>query len=220
MIELPDLRQDFLWENNFYLSCGTERVGKFIAQYEAYRMTTDVSGEIVECGVFKGASLARFAAFRRLLTGPHRKRIVAFDTFGRFPEASFCSDRVKRERFVQVAGDQSIAESQMLQVLEHKGCEQDVDLVAGDICETVPRYVREHRGMRISLLNLDVDLYEPSCVVLEHLFPKMETGGVLLLDDYGFFPGETKAVDEFFRDKGVEIRSFPFCAKPRYIVKQ
>ena len=66
MIELPDFSQTFTYENNFYLSCSPERIGKLLAHYELYKLTRDLPGAMVECGVFKGASLARFSMFRDL----------------------------------------------------------------------------------------------------------------------------------------------------------
>ncbi len=67
MIDLPGFEKDFLWENSFYLSCDITRISKSLAQYELFKLVQDVPGAIVECGVFKGASLVRFAAFRELL---------------------------------------------------------------------------------------------------------------------------------------------------------
>jgi hypothetical protein len=43
-------------------------------------------GNIIECGVFKGASLIRFATFRYILEAPFSRKIIEFDTFGKFPE--------------------------------------------------------------------------------------------------------------------------------------
>ena len=220
MIELPDMEQAFLWENYFYLSCDITRISKILAHYELFKMVQDVPGAIVECGVFKGPSLARFAAFRDLFGNSFSKKIIAFDTFGPFPDTDFAPDKEKRERFVKAAGDQSISEDQMMEVLKHKGCDRFVDLVAGDICTTVPQYVKDHPELKVSLLNLDTDIYEPAVVILEHLYPKIETGGVLILDDYGEFPGETKAVDDYFKGKHLEIRKFSFCMTPCYIVKK
>jgi hypothetical protein len=51
------------------------------------------------------------------------------------------------------------------------------------------------------------------------MFPLIVPGGVLVLDDYGVFPGETRAVDDYFRGRAVEIRKFPFCMSPCFIVK-
>lgn len=220
MIELPDFSQDFLWENNFYLSCDITRISKILAHYELFKMVQDIPGAIVECGVFKGASLARFAAFRELMGSPYSKKILAFDTFGPFPETDFEADKPVRERFVNAAGDQSISVEQMRQVLEHKRCDRFVELIPGDICKTVPKYVADHPELKISLLNLDTDIYEPAACILEHLYPRLEIGGVLILDDYGTFPGETKAVEDYFHDKPVEIRKFPFCMTPCYLVKR
>jgi len=219
MIELPDFKQDFLWENNFYLSCDITRISKILAHYELFKLVRNVPGAIVECGVFKGASLARFAAFRDLFGNPFSKRIIAFDTFGEFPATEHEPDKTKRERFVQLAGAQSISVEQMKVVLEHKRCDRFIELVAGDICCTVPSYVQKHPELKISLLNLDTDIYEPAVIILESLYPRLESGGVLILDDYGTFPGETKAVDDYFKGRGVQIRKFPFCMTPCYLVK-
>ena len=55
---------------------------------------------------------------------------------------------------------------------------------------------------------------------MDNLYDKVVSGGVVLLDDYGFFHGETKAVDEYFADKNVEIKTFPYSkTKPAYIIK-
>ena len=63
-MHLPDFSKAFEYENNFYLSCDNTRLSKIIAHYELFKMTMHLPGAIVECGVFKGASLVRFAGFR------------------------------------------------------------------------------------------------------------------------------------------------------------
>ena len=87
----------------------------------------------------------------------------------------------------------------------------------GDVNETVPEYVAEHPELRISLLNIDV--YGATKTILKELYPRVVSGGVVLLDDYGNFPGETKAVDEYFADEDVSIRRLPNTEEPLYIVK-
>lgn len=220
MIELPNFEQAFDYENNFYLSCAPGRIGKTLAHFELFKMSLEVPGAIVECGVFKGASLARFAAFRSLLEGSSDRKIVAFDIFGSFPETEFAADRKLREDFIKSAGRESISVDQMMEVLAHKHCSENVELVAGDICQTVPKHVQENPAMRIALLNLDTDVYEPAVTILEHLYPRLEPGGVLILDDYEVFPGETKAVDDYFAGRSAKIRRFPFAATPSYLVKE
>jgi len=206
-------------ENNFYLTCDPSRIGKLLAHFELFQRTHDLPGAIVECGVFKGASLARFAMFRHLFGNAAARPIVAFDTFGRFPETNFAPDQPVRQRFIEAAGDTSISIDDLRQILASKGCGENVELIPGDICETVPDYAKRHPEFRIALLNLDTDLFEPAAVILEHLYPRLVPGGLLLLDDYAVFPGETRAVDEYFAGQKIEIKRFSFSATPCYIVK-
>ncbi|HCM36484.1 MAG: dTDP-6-deoxy-L-hexose 3-O-methyltransferase [Candidatus Wildermuthbacteria bacterium RIFCSPLOWO2_02_FULL_47_9c] len=218
MIPLPDFSKAFDYENGFYLSCDTSRMAKMAAHYELYKMSLSIPGDIAECGVFKGVALVRFAMLQKLF-GEMPKKVVGFDTFGVFPETNFEGDKAPRKKFIDDAGQESITVEQLQAVLRHKALEQDVELVPGDITETVPAYAASHPDMKFSLINLDVDIYEPSVTVLQYLYPKLEKGGVLILDDYGRFPGETKAVDDYFQGQGVEIHKFPFCKTPQYIIK-
>jgi hypothetical protein len=219
MNELPDFNKAFDYENGFYLSCDASRLRKVIAQYELFKMTSGISGAIVECGVFKGASLARFTMFRELSENDYSKKILAFDTFGLYPETNFEADKKQRQKFLESAGHQSISVEQFVKVLEHKGCNRNIELIAGDICKTIPKYLKKIPDLKISLLNLDTDIYEPAVTILEYFWPRIEKGGILILDDYSVFPGETKAVDDYFSNKNVDIRNLPFCQTPCYIVK-
>lgn len=220
MIELPDRSRVWDWSNNFYLSCGIEHIAKPLAHYELFKATLGLHGAIVECGVFKGCSLVRLALLRELHGNPLAKPIIGFDTFGEFPDTQHEDDKAPREKFIGNAGNQSIAAEQLRAVLREARCDRAVDLVEGDICETVPRYCQQHPELRISLLNLDVDIREPAVVVLEHLFPRVVSGGVVMLDDYGIFPGETQAVDEYLQDHGYAIQQLPIAAHPAYVVKE
>lgn len=218
MIKLPDFSRAYEYENEFYLSCDKQRIGKLIAHYELYKMSQNINGEIVECGVFKGASLVRFAMFRKLFQT--EKRIIGFDSFAEFPQTNFEEDKKLRDHIVKEAGEQSISTDQLMEVLRNKGCENEVELIPGDITVTIPEYLKENPDIRISLLNLDTDIYEPSVTILENFYPKLEKGGILILDDYNVFPGETKAVDDYFKDMDIEIKSFPFSSTPCYLIKK
>jgi len=88
------------------------------------------------------------------------------------------------------------------------------------VVETIPEYLKENPHLKISLLNLDTDTYESAIIILEQLWPKIVRGGVLILDDYGTFPGETKAIDDYFKDKNAKILKFSFAMTPCYIIKE
>ena len=219
MNKLPNFHKAFDYENAFYLTCDITRISKIIAQYELYKMSNDRPGAIVECGVFKGGYLARFAMFRDLLNNPYSKKIIAFDVFGKFPKTQFQQDKEFRNKFISEAGQDSISKKQMMKVLKHKGIDKSIELIKGDITKTVPAYLRSHPSLRLSLLNIDTDIYEPAVTILEYFYPRVVKGGVIILDDYGIFPGETKAVENYFKDKNVQIRKFPFAMTPSYIIK-
>ena len=220
MISLPDFEKAFEYENNFYLSCDITRISKILSHYEIYKMIKEVPGEIVECGVFKGASFLRFAMFREIFGNPFSKKIIGFDIFGKFPETNFQDDKKARSKFIDSAGEDSISKDQLFQILNQKNLNRHLNLIEGDITETVPDYVKTNPELKISFLNLDTDIYEPAVTILEYLYPRLTVGGVLILDDYETFPGEAKAVDDYFKDQQIEIKKFPFSLSPSYIIKK
>lgn len=74
--------------------------------------------------------------------------------------------------------------------------------------------------LRISLLHIDVDIYEPTKLALEILYDKVVPGGVIIMDDYGCVEGGTIAIEEFFSDKREEFQKLSLSHKPMYIIKQ
>jgi hypothetical protein len=216
MIKLPNFHKPFDYENNFYLSCDNSRIGKMIAHYELFKMSSKIPGCIIECGVFKGASLIRFATFLKLLKS--NKKIIAFDTFGKHTTTKISSDH-KRRKILLSHGKEAISEKQLMNILKRKGLEKNIQLIKGDITETVPNYLKLNPKLKISLLNLDVDFYEPSMSILKNFYPKLSKGGILMLDDYGVWDGETMAVDEYFASKKIKIRNHMFSPTPSYVIK-
>ena len=79
----------------------------------------------------------------------------------------------------------------------------------------------------LSYLNRDIDFFEPSYCGLKNLYPLVMPGGIVLLDNYaGESPegialhGDTKAIDDYFKDKDIKIRQFPFPGRPCYFIKE
>ena len=208
------------YENGFYLTSHVTRLAKMLAQYELYKTIVSLPGHIVECGVYKGASFLRFATFREILESPHSRRIIGFDAFGRFPEGT--ADTKDRDfiRSFSAEGGDGISHDSFVEVLSHKGFE-NVELIQGNICLTVPQYVADHPELKIALLHIDVDVYQPSRVILERLFDKVVRHGLVVLDDYGTVAGETLAVDEFLQrtQKDLLIEKLPISHIPAYIRK-
>jgi hypothetical protein len=138
------------------------------------------------------------------------RKIVAFDTFGEFPEAHYEQDVEKREQFIKEAGSRSIGKDRFISVLQQLGLYKNIELVEGNILETVPAYKKKNPNLKISLLHIDVDLYEATAVCLNELYPLVVRGGIVILDDYGAFAGANKAIDDFFAAKKMKISKLPY----------
>jgi len=229
MLTMPELDEQAMYdfETYFHLSMTLDRVAKMAVHFEAFKMVQDVPGSIVECGVFKGTSFSRFAMLRQLLGSSFSCPLIGFDVFDDdYPTTGFEEDHAQRQHWIETAGGSSISVDQLSTVLRDRGVD-NFQLVAGDVCETVPDYVARNPGLRISLLNVDIDFVEPTLCVLEHLYDRVCRGGVVLFDNYAgegtsglTLHGDTKAVDDFLRDRGARVRRFPFAARPCYLVKE
>lgn len=226
MPDLPQPPSEFLgfkvnqawdYENAFYLTSGVERIGKLLAHADLYRMITSLPGQIVECGVFKGASLIRWATFRTLFEADHSRRILGFDAFGEFPRSGDSTDRTFIEWFESEAGA-GISEQELRECLASKGF-SNIDLYPGDILQSVEEYVTANPALRIALLHLDLDVYKPTMEALRHLWPCIVPGGILVIDDYGVVSGATRAVEDFLLADGITFQKLPFTHIPAYVVR-
>jgi len=207
------------YENGFYLTSPLQRIAKLCAHFELYKSISSLPGAVIECGVYKGASLMRWASFRDMLETPWSRPIVGFDAFGVFPrnDKDSSEDVEFIKGFEQVGGD-GLSEEELRRYVEIKAL-ANLELVAGDISETIPKYLAENPNIRIALLHIDVDVYQPTKVALENLYSRIVPGGLLVLDDYAIVEGETRAVDEFFSGQKVLIEKVPFSSVPAFIRK-
>ena len=214
-----DFKNHFFYENNFYLTAPVNRISKFITHLDLFRKISNLRGEIIECGVFKGNSLMRWIKFRALLENSFSRKIYAFDTFGKFPDASMKDEEDKRLQFIKEAGEKSVKRLDFEKYLLKLNLNENVYLIEGDINLTVPNFLENNPEIRISLLHIDVDLYKPTKVCIEKFFPHIVKGGIIILDDYGAFPGANKAIEEFLADKPYKIEQFHFSNSISFITK-
>ena len=159
-----------------------------------------IDGAIVECGVWRGGSMAA-AALTLLGLGSGEREIWLYDTFTEMPPPGPADRHVSgadlREMYDRLGKDPVYTihgEDRIRQLLESTGYPPDrLRFVAGLVEETIPEQAPE----RIALCRLDTDWYESTAHELRHLHPRIAPGGVLIIDDYGEFLGARKATDEF-----------------------
>jgi len=225
-----DVSKKDIWR---YFQIYTRRVylKRFVCHYELFRNIINIPGDIVELGVYRGATLLTWAHLLEIRNmGDRAKKVVGFENFSGFTELDL-KDGVEDYKYDKKLHGCSGSrfKSQLLDIIDIFNADrfipykERIELVEGDIEQTIPEYVENNPGMRISLLNIDCDTYRPSKVALETLWPLITKGGIVVLDEYSIRPweGESRAVDEFFEDKAVEIRKFDWISYPgAYIVKK
>lgn len=174
-------------------------MGKLLSHYEIYKQIVGLPGDILELGVFKGASLVRWATFRELVECQSARRITGFDAFGKFPvEHLDTPDGLSFAQEHDEGSGTGISKEDLEQILRDKGI-ANVELIKGNVFDTLPDYLEQNQHCKLSLLHLDMDVYEPTYFALEKLWSRLLPGGLLVVDDYNAVDGATRAVDEFFQ---------------------
>jgi hypothetical protein len=192
-------------------------ITRFITLYELFKTALDVKGSIVECGVFRGFGLMTWAHLSAVVEPANlTRRIYGFDSFEGFPSVG--DKDANRFRTPSIGGLRADAHDELSQLIaaydddRFLGHVDKVHLIKGDLTKTIPTFLQEHAHLVVSLLFLDVDLYEPTRVALEQLVPRMPKGAVLAFDelDNPIWPGETLAALETVGLRNLRIRRFPW----------
>lgn len=212
---------DEVWdfENAFYWFSHPSRLNKLLAHYDLYQSIVGLPGDVFELGVYKAASLLRFATFRNTLENATARKIVGFDAFGKFPRDKVAgTDDQKFIDHFETGGGDGLSVGEVEALLRHKGFD-NVQLVQGNVFETLDAYLEQFPSTRLALLHLDMDVKEPTEYALHRLYDRVVPGGLVLLDDYGAVAGATDAVDDFARRHKLTIEKNRHYKVPAYIRK-
>lgn len=210
------------YENGFILTSEIFRMGNILSHYELYKKIIGLPGDVVELGVFKGSSLIQFGTFRELLENRNARKLIGFDVFDRFPnDSELAGDIQFVTEWNEETGESFLSKEDIEDILDNKGI-SNYELIKGNIMSTLDDYLEHNPHLRIALLHIDCDVYEPSKIALDKLFDRVVRGGVIIFDDYGVIEGETKAVDEFLnKRKEYQLQRLSLShMKPTYLIKQ
>ena len=203
---LPDVSagtRDIIARVQPFTMTSAERAAAVCAAVE-YVVRNRIPGDFVECGVWKGGStMAAALMFQRL--GDTSRGLHLFDTFEGM-SAPTEVDRVAGSGAaaadILAAEDPRYSHNWAVSPVEEVRANmastgypgERVHFLKGKVEHTVPLWAPQ----LISILRLDTDWYESTRHELEHLYPRLAPGGVLIIDDYGHWEGARKAVDEYF----------------------
>lgn len=183
-----------------------------------------IEGDLVECGVWKGGAVGMMA-MANLRHGGSRRKLRLFDAFDDMCEpnpeidgekALFDLKRLTGKDASEVKGERKAVKGFYDSHGGYGTIEACNDLLINRIGYD-PEYVFYHVGWfqdtvekeaqnidKIAILRLDGDWYDSIKVCLNYLYDKVVSGGVVVIDDYGYYEGCTKAVDEFLKERDIK----------------
>lgn len=182
-----------------------------------------IPGEIVECGVWKGGSMMAIARCLLQLNDTSRG-LYLFDTFeGMTPPQEV--DRSIKGHSAQEMLKVEPKETSWFwahaplegvkEVMRRTSYPGPISYIKGPVEETIPK----EAPAQISLLRLDTDWYQSTYHEMVHLYPRLSSGGILIIDDYGFWEGARRAVDQYLQENNLHLYLHRIDDTGRLIVK-
>ena len=218
-VEATTQEQELMSLAGQYSITGPDRMWALLQSMKHIRQN-GLDGDLVECGVWRGGNLVLMRRF----ADEHfpNKTVFGYDTFEGMPDAT----DIDEDNFGNKAADM-MKSSQKDETIVNIHAYATLDAVVNNLrlCASLER-VKLIKGpveetllheanlpAEISLLRLDTDWYESTKIELEVLYPRLISGGVLIIDDYGHFRGAQKAVDEFFADQYIWLHRVDYTCR-------
>ena len=176
-----------------------------------YVVGRDITGDVVECGSARGGSAALMALTLRRLKS--QRKLWLFDTFEGLPAPT--SQDPDFELADLFTGTCVGTLDEVRGLFEKLNIAENVEFVKGLFQETLP----VTPVSRIAVLHIDGDWYESVKVCLDVLYDKVVPGGMVQLDDYGYWQGARKAVDEFLGRRGIQAPLQRLDYSGRFLIK-
>jgi O-methyltransferase len=159
----------------------------------------EVPGDVIECGAWRGGA-SIFLEGALLTLGATDRTLWVADSFQGLPPPD-------TDTYPADAGDENYKHDELVVSVDEVKANFDrygllldnVKFLEGWFKDTLPTAPIE----QLAILRLDGDMYEATWQSLTALYPKLSVGGYAIIDDYGYFPGCRKAVEDFRRQEGI-----------------
>ncbi len=198
--------------NHFPAFVGHMTLARYLSLYEGYKMVKDVAGHIAELGVFKASGSLLFAKLLKLFEPASMTMVHGFDWFKG-------AKITEEEKYVQ-DGECMVSYNQVSKLIESQGCKDIMHLHNVDLTKDLPAFFRNNSHLKFKLVFIDIGIYEVLKPAIEHFWPRLTSGGIMIFDHYSheFAPGEVRAIDDVIPK--AKVKMFPHGWMPSaYIVK-
>lgn len=185
--------------------------------YEIYKLILDKPGSICQFGVRWGREMALFESLRTIFEPfNHSRKVIGFDTFEGYTGVTSC-DGASKQAFDGNLGVPKNYDEYLNDLLQFREKLSPLEqykkftLIKGDVRVTLKDYLNENQHEIFSLVHLDLNLYEPTKVVLELIQPRLFSGSIVIIDEINLksLPGETIALREIFDLNRIKLRRLP-----------
>lgn len=207
--------------NEFIFAKDIKILQKLLFKYKILSQTRDIPGDILELGVFKGSGMVGWLKVLKIL-GINNKNVFGFDIFDQdslVQSINTSDNAVMRSLFVERNFDAKNYEEYLNKVLVLIGF-NNFSIIKGDVFDTVPNFLEENPGFRVSVVNFDLDTDEPTYHCMNLLYDRLVPGGVMVFDEYAVNEWtESNAVDRFISNKRIRLLNTNLSAPTAYFIK-
>ena len=169
-----------------------------------------LTGSYAETGVWRGGMSIYATAALQLSGGSHRP-VYLCDSFQGLPKPRVGSWRARSDSVYHAQKLGVGGSGQVLQNFDAYGVNRSqVQVVEGFFVNTMPGLRKKlvERGERLAILRLDGDMYDSTADVLYHLYDRVQVGGYVIVDDFGWRSklsfGARDAIMDFRQLHGIE----------------
>jgi hypothetical protein len=215
--------------NEFIFSDDIKIMGKMLHRFQHFLNVKDLPGDVVEIGVFKGSGVSSFLKFIEIYCPNSNKKVVGFDIF----DVSESKEILKNDKDIDRESMDAVYNRVNPDDLSYKSVKNNLEktkisddkyiLVKGDVEHSIPQFLIENPGFRISYLYIDVDIDRPTYFSLKYLWDRILPGGVIIFDEFEYHKySESSGVEKFLKERNMsfDIKTTNWMAPTAFLYKK
>jgi O-methyltransferase len=186
-----------------------------------YCEKNSIKGDYVECGVWKGGAVG-IMALANLKYSNQRRNLHLFDAFDDICPPDISKDGNKAiedvKKYGKLKNFDDLEKNKPIKGIYDSfgghGRIEDCNNLLSNLINYPKENIFYYKGWfeetlpeakieDIAILRLDGDWYDSIKICLDKFYDRVTVNGIVIIDDYGYYEGCTKAVDDFFKERGI-----------------